>query len=175
MGFESGDDLLKYLKALGLADGDAKPLAAARIDPTSTASGAVQSTAYTLNTVSLAENFLNSAKRGFIAFAALTTAGNANAKTIKLNLGSTALLTLSGSTANAKDVILIVVCIRTAADAQLAMALCLVDGALVAASSILATATEDESDQLDITVTSANTAAAAASATGKGLVVLPLG
>lgn len=175
MAFETNDDLLKYFKNLGLADADGKALSPARIDPSSTASGAVQNTEYTVNSVTLPANFLNSARRGFLAFAALTTAGNANAKNIKVYLGATALLTITGSTANAKDVILVVGCLRTAADAQLAFAIALVDGALVAASTILATATEDESTALTVAVKAANTAAAAASATGKGLIILPLG
>jgi hypothetical protein len=174
--FEPTDDLLKYLVKLGLADANGKLLSGALIDPSSTTSGTTQSTEYTLNSITLATALLNSAKRGLLIAAGLTTAANANAKNIKLYVGSTAVLTITGSTASGKDVQLIVLLIRTGANAQRALiALATVDGALVAASSVQATATETESEALAITVKAANTAAAAASATGNGLVVIPLG
>jgi hypothetical protein len=174
MSFETGNDLLKMLMALGYADADGKPLSPARIDPSSTVSGTVQNTVYTLNTVTLPANFLNSARRGFVAIASLLTAANANAKSITLKLGATALCTIAGSD-NAKTVTIVVIVWRTAVNAQFATAFAMVDGALVAASSIHATAAELEASALAVTLNSANTAAAAASGTSKGLVVIPLG
>jgi hypothetical protein len=175
MSFASNDDLLKHLQKLGAADANGKILGGAIIDAAAVASGTVQSTVYPLLTAALPADFLSTAKRGLIIAAALTTAGNANAKDITVKLGATALCTITGTTANAKSVIVVVFVVRTAVDAQLAFALAFVDGAIVAASSIIATATEDESTALSVTVNSANTAAAAASATGKALIVAQLG
>lgn len=176
MAFKPNDDALKYLMALGLADANGNILVGSQIDPTiTTASGTVQNTEYTLNSVALPASLFNGARRGAVIVAAATTAANANAKNIKVYLGSTAICTITGTTASAKDVIILIVLLRTGLDAQQAMAIALVDGAVIAASSILATATEDDASALTVALKSANTAAAAASATGKGLVVLPLG
>ena len=168
------NDAIKMLMALGLADAAGDLLTPARIDPTSNASGTVQSTVYTLNTVTLPAAFLNNARRGFIAIGRFTTAANANAKDITVKLGSTALLTITGSTANAKSGIVIVVCHRTAANTQAAFGLAIVDNALVAITNET-TAAETEANALAVTLNAANTAAAAASATGDGLIVLPFG
>jgi hypothetical protein len=175
MGFEQNDDLLKHLIALGVADASGKILGGALIDGTSTASGTVQNTEYTLNSVTLPAGALNKNGRGAIIAALLTTAGNANNKNIKVYLGATAIATITASTANAKDVIIVVFLLRTGASTQIAAALCFVDGAIVAASSILATAAIDDTAAITVALKSANTAAAAASATGKGLLVAQLG
>lgn len=173
--FEPNDDLLKYLVKLGLADANGKLLSGALVDPTSTTSNTTQGTEYTLNTVTLAAALLNSAKRGLLILAMGTTAANANAKNLKVYLGSTAIATVTGATDSGKDFLVAVLVLRTGANAQIAYALPIVAGAIVTAAAIIATATETEANALAVTVKSANTAAAAASATGKGLVVIPLG
>lgn len=175
MSFKSNDDLIKHLIKLGLADADGNFLAGALANAVSTASGTVQNTEYSLASVTLAAGLLSRAQRGLAIVAFGTTAGNANAKNLKVFLGSTAIATVTGTTANAKDFGIIVIVLRTGASAQIAYAISIVDGALVVAATVIATATEDETTALAVTLKSANTAAAAASATGKGLVVIPLG
>lgn len=175
MPFNANDDLLKHLIALGVADANGRILGGALIDGASLASGAVQNTVYALKTVTLPANALAKSGRGLLIAAMCTTAGNANAKDITVKLGATAIATITGSTANAKDVIILVFVVRTGASTQQAFALCFVDGAIVAASSIGATAAIDETAAIDVTLNSANTAAAAASATGKALIVAQLG
>jgi hypothetical protein len=175
MSFETNDDLIKHLIKLGICDPAGKLIGGALIDGSSTASGTVQNTVYPLNTVTLPAGALAKAGRGLIIAALATTAANANAKTITVKLGATAIATITASTASGKDVIIVVIVLRSGASTQIAGALAFVDGAAVAASSILGTAAIDETAAIDITLNSANTAAAAASATGKGLLVAQLG
>ncbi len=170
MSLLQNDDLIKRLMALGLALSDGLLRGTSLVANNLAASGTVQSTVYTLGSVALPANALRDAKSLRIR-AALTTAANANAKDIKIMLGATAICTVTGNTANAKDVIIDVVVQRLGAASQVASAIVHVDGALVAASSILAAATEVESSALTVALTAANTAAAAASGTGKQLVV----
>lgn len=174
MAFNPNDSLLKLLMALGLADANGNPVNKTYIDPVSVTSGAVQSTVYTLSTVTLPALALGPG-RGLRIRASLTLAANANAKDLAVKLGATSLCTVTGNTGNAVDVIFDIEVIRVSANVQQAWAQCLVNGALVAAASIQFEAAETESSALAVTVTSANTAAAAASATSKGLTVQVLG
>lgn len=164
------DDLAKRLRALGLALGDGTLRGTTLVAKNLAASGTVQNTVYTLGSVTLPANALRDAGQIRIR-AALTTAANANAKNITVRLGSTAVCTITGTTENAKDVIVDVVVARVGPASQVASAIALVDGAAVAAASVLATATEDETEALEVALTAANTAAAAASGTGRQLAV----
>lgn len=172
----STDSQVKGLVNLGLAHPTTgKLLAGSLIDSTSVVGASVQSTDNLLNTVTLDSQILNRVGRGVMISAWGTTAANINAKTIKLIVGSTAIATLSGSTASAKDFQIFAFLVTDASNSQRGFAWVVVDGAMVAASSINFTATETATSTLAVKTTGNNTAAAASAATGKGLVVVPIG
>jgi len=176
MRFAEHDTLMKNLKALGMADEYLGLVAGALVDTVATASGAVQNTNYTVNSVTVPAGFFGKIKRGCLIFAWGTTAANANAKNIRILLGTTEITIVTGTTANAKDYSVALLVLRTAVDTQIVAPIAvLVDGAVVAASGILDAGAEDDAVAMAISVTLANTAAAAASGTGKGLVVIPFG
>jgi hypothetical protein len=172
----ANDDVMKLLASRGLADPTTgKLLAGSLISAVETASGAVQNTEYTVGTATLPADFLNRANKGLLIAAFGTTAANANAKTLKVKVGSVVVATVAGATDNAKDFLFLVWILRTGVDTQVAYSLLIMDGALVAASCGIAAEAIDDGVANAITLTAANTAAAAASATGKGLVVHLLG
>lgn len=140
-------------------------------DSTSTTSGTVQNTEYTLNTVTIPANAFNANTRWIrIDFAGITAA-NANAKNIKLYFGATAVVTVTGSTANAKKFAGSVTIMRTGSSTQSGWGTIQVDTAV--APTLDATVALAETDTADIVIAlkSANTAAADASATGYGMAV----
>ncbi|MGE3278028.1 MAG: hypothetical protein AB7O67_23195 [Vicinamibacterales bacterium] len=172
----SNEGLIRYLQSLGLAHPTTgRLLAGALIDPTTVVGASVQSTDNLLNSVSLDDEMLAPENRGLVIAAWGTLAANGNTKDLKLKVGSTAILTLTDSTANAKDYAFIAFLVRDGADSQRGFGIVLVDGAVVAASSINFTATEDANVAKTISTTADNNSAAASAATGKGLVVLPFG
>jgi hypothetical protein len=140
------------------------------VDSTSTTSGTVQSTEYTLNSLTLPANSFNANTRGFTASAFGTLAANANAKNIKIYVGSVAVATVTGSTASAKDYAIHLTCVRTGSSAQTCMATIQVDTAVAPTMAVTAL-TQTDTQDIVIAVKTANTAAAAASGTGKGLLV----
>lgn len=137
-------------------------------DASSTASGTTQNTEYVLNSVTIKAKSFNANGRAIRCEAWGSTAANANAKNIKFYFGSTAVVTVTGSTANAKDYHGEMNIVRTAASTQTGQALIQVDTA-TSPSMAVAAPTETDTADIVISVKSANTAAAAASATGKGL------
>lgn len=164
------------LMALGLAHPvTGALLAGALVDPTAVVGASVQNTDNLLNSVSLDDEMLGLQKRGLVIFAFGTLAANCNTKDVKLFLGSDAIATLTDSTANAKDFQILAVVVRVSADVQIGFAWFVVDGALVAASSINLAGTQDENAAITIKTTGNNNSAAASAATGKGLVVIPFG
>lgn len=170
------DPVVKNLINLGLATATKGKVAAGLlVDPTTVVGGTTQNADNTLNTLSLDDEWLSRPGRGALIAAWGITAANANAKDIKLFLGSTAIATITDSTASGKDFAIVAVLNATGNDAQSGFAVVLVDGAVVAASSINFTATEDSNSALTIKTTGNNNAAAASAATGKGLMVIPLG
>lgn len=137
-------------------------------DTSNAASGTTQSTEYTLNSITLPANAFNANGRALRCEAWATTAANANAKNLKIYFGSTAVVTVTGSTASGKDVHIEMNALRIGASSQSAQGVIQVD---TGTSPSMATAAPSETDtaSIVIAVKSANTAAAAASATGKGL------
>jgi len=176
MSLLSNEAVIRNLQALGLAHPTTgRLLAGALIDPTTVVGASVQSTDNLLNSVSLDDEMLAPENRGLLIAAWGALAANGNTKDVKLKIGSTAILTLTDSTANAKDFFFFAIVIRTGVDTQIGSGLLFVDGAEVAASSINFTATEDANVAKTISTTGDNNSAAASAATGKGLVVLPFG
>lgn len=141
------------------------------VDITNAASGTVQSTEYTLNSVVLPASAFNAATRGITVSAWLQLAANGNAKNIKIYFGSVAVCTVTGSTANAKDVFITMTVVRLAASSQSAVATIQVDTGTAPTMATTVALTEDETAAITIAVKTANTAAAAASGTGRGMVV----
>lgn len=138
-------------------------------DTTNATSGTVQSTEYTLNSITIPANAFNANGRALEVQAWGTTAANANAKNLKIYIGATAVATVTGSTANAKDFIVSLVCLRTGASTQSCRGSVTIDTGTSPTMAVAATTITDTS-AIVIAVKSANTAAAAASATGKGLI-----
>jgi len=172
----STDPLVRNLIALGLAHPTTgKLMAGAIIDPTTVVGAVTQNTDNPLNSVSLDDELLSLIGRGLIIAAWGITAANGNTKDIKLFLGSTAILTITDSTASGKDWQFLAFLVRNGVDSQIGFGIVMVDGALVAASAINFTATEDANVAITIKTTGNNNSAAASAATGKGLVVVPLG
>jgi hypothetical protein len=137
-------------------------------DISNAASGTTQNTEYTLNSVSIPASAFNANGRALRCEAWAGTAANANAKNIKVYFGSTAVVTVTGSTASGKDVHMELNAIRTGASAQTAQGIIQVDTG-VAPAMATAAPTETDTNAIVVAIKSANTAAAAASATGKGL------
>src|SRR3990167_5126640 len=145
MSYQSSDDLIKLLASRGLCDASGKLLAGSLLDAVSTASGTVQSTEYTLNTVNLPADFLNAKNKGLVIAAFGTTAANGDAKTLKVKVGSVVVSTVAGATDNAKDFLFLTIILRTGVDTRIAFTLLFVDGAEVAASCGISTEAIDES------------------------------
>lgn len=173
----STDALVKSLMNLGLAHPTTgKLLPGAIVDSTTVVGASVQSTDNTLNSVTLDDEMLALRNRGMLIIAWGSTAANGNTKDIKLKIGGTAIVTITDSTANAKDFLIVALVVEDGVDSQRGTAFTLVDGALVAASSVnIAAATVDANATMAIITTADNNSAAASAATGKGLVVIPLG
>jgi hypothetical protein len=171
------DDLLKLLASRGVAESTiGKLIAGAFIDPSTTVGAALQNVDNVVNSVTLPlATLFDQVKRGILFAAYGTLAANANAKDIKVKLGVTTICVITDNIGNAVDYAFVGVILRTGVDAQSGFALALVNGALVAASSINFTATEDDGADKALTVTANNNAAAASAATGKGLVAQLLG
>lgn len=140
-------------------------------DTTNAASGTTQNTEYTLNSVTLPANTFDKAGKGVTVAGWAQLAANANAKNLKIYFGATAVATVTGSTANAKDVYYELCVVRTGASAQSAVGYIQVDTGQAGTMAINASLTESETAAIVIAFKSANTAAAAASATGKGMIV----
>lgn len=169
------DSQVKSLINLGLASDTGKLISGAIVDATTVIGAVTQNTDNPLNSVSLNDEMLALRGRGLMIAAYGTLAANGNTKDIKLFLGATAIATITDSTANAKDFQFLVFLLRTGTDAQSGFVIGMVDGAVVAATSINFTATEDANVPITIKTTGNNNSAAASAATGKGLVVVPLG
>jgi hypothetical protein len=122
-----------------------------------------QSTFYALSTITIPANALSVNGKGFYFQFAATTAANANAKDFRLHFGTATVTLVTGSTANAKPVVVSGVVYRTAAGAQRVVAEAAVDTTV---ATINTTATADETGAWSFALESQNTAAAAASATG---------
>lgn len=137
-------------------------------DNTTTASGTVQNTEYTLNSVTIPANFLLNA-RGIYVSAWGTTAANANAKNLKVYFGSTAVVTVTGSTASGKDYWAEATILRKAGNSQTGVGGIQVDTAVAFAMAVNNAIAETDTANIVVAFKSANTAAAAASATGKGM------
>jgi hypothetical protein len=142
--------------------------AAGLIDTTSTASGTVQSTEYTLNSVTIPATEWVGA-RGVRCVAWGTTTANANAKNIKFYFGATAVSTLTGTTDSAKDYLGEIVVLRTGASTQAGYGAITSDIGAPDAFAVTTSLAETETSSIVIALKTANTAAAAGSATGKGM------
>jgi hypothetical protein len=139
------------------------PLLALPADVAGAASGTTQSTFYAVSTITIPANALSANGKGFFFMFAATTAGNANAKDFRLHFGAATVTLLTGSTANAKPVVVTGVVYRTAAGAQRVVAEIVVD---TTPATVNTTAAADETAAWSFALESQNTAAAAASATG---------
>jgi hypothetical protein len=147
---------------------DGFPESSGLVDTTSTASGTVQSTEYTLNSVTLNATDWGAA-RGVRCIAIGTSAANANAKNLKFYFGATAVTTLTGTTDSGKDYLGEIVVLRSGASTQLGYGSVTSDVGAPDAFAVTTALAESESAAIVIAFKSANTAAAAASATGKGM------
>lgn len=138
------------------------------VDTTSTTSGSVQSTEYTLNSVTIpATDFVGS--RGIRCIAVGTGAANANAKNIKFYFGATAVSTLTGTTDSGKDYLGEIVVLRTGASTQAGYGAITSDIGAPDAFAVTTALAETETSAIIVSLKTANTAAAATSGTGKGL------
>lgn len=137
-------------------------------DNTTNASGTVQNTEYVLNSVTIPANFLLNA-RGLMVETWGTTAANANAKNIKLYLGSTAVVTVTGSTASGKDYVASMTILRKGNNSQTGYGMCQVDTGQAFTMAVNNAIAETDTANIIVALKTANTAAAAASATGKGM------
>jgi len=171
------EPLVKNLISLGLAGpATGKLLSGSLIDPTTVTGGTTQSTDNLLNTVSLDDEMLALRGRGMLIIAWGTTATNGNTKDLKLKYGGTAIMTIADSTASAKDFLFVALIVRDGVDTERGTGFALVDGALVAATSInISSLSVDQNATAAIITTADNNSAAASAATGKGLVVIPIG
>lgn len=141
-------------------------------DPSSTTSGTVQNTEYTLNSLVLPASAFNANTRGIHVRAWGTTAANANAKDLKIYVGSVAVATVTGSTANGKDYVIDLTVVRTGSNTQSGVATIQIDTATSPTLGVSTAIAQTDSSTITIAVKSANTAAAAASATGKGMLLV---
>jgi hypothetical protein len=144
----------------------------ALVDQTSNASGTTQSQFYTLNSVVLPANAFNANGRSIEIATWGVTAGNANAKDLKLTFGSTTLVTTTGSTANAKAYVAYGTVVRTGASTQSGFGELQIDTGTSPAIAQSAAIAETDTATITVAMQSQNTAAAAASATGNGMVVI---
>lgn len=140
-------------------------------DTTNSTSGTTQSTEYTLNSVTLPASAFNATGQGVEVSAWGTLAANANAKNVKIYFGATAVATVTGSTANTKDYLVTLRCIRTGSSTQSCVGSITVDTGTAATFSVAAL-TATDTNAIVIALKTANTAAAAASGTGKGMLAL---
>lgn len=139
-------------------------------DASSNTSGSVQSTEYSLNSITLPANAFNATGRALRVTAWGTLAANANAKNLKIYFGSSAVATVTGSVGNGVAYFIYMTVIRTGASTQSAVATIMIDtGTAVTMAQTTATAQTDTA-AIIVAVKSANTAAAATSGTGNGLV-----
>jgi len=139
-------------------------------DITSTASGTVQNTEYTLNSVTIPTGHFNVAGRSLQCRAWGTLAANANAKNLKFYFGATAVATVTGSTNSGTDYLAGLAIEKIGASAQSGYAQIAPGTGTAATYAVSAAIAEPDTAPIVISFKSANTAAAAASATGKGLV-----
>lgn len=159
----------KVMKVLlGAALKGDQPVVANLSDQTSVASLLVQNTEYVLNTLSLPANAFSRTGSSMVITGWGVLAGNANAKTLKLYLGTQVLATITGNTGNAVAFTLEAIVTRTGSKTQSYHSWLSINGTYTEADG---TATQDDTTALVIKTASINTAAAAASATGNGLVV----
>ena len=157
---------------LGAATTSSFGFAGGFTDSTSTTSGTTQNTEYVLNSITLPANAFNANTRSITVHAWGTTAANGNAKNLTIYFGSTAVATVTGSTASGKDYLITAVVNRTGSGTQSGVATIQIDTGVAPALTVITTLGQTDSSSIVISVKSANTAAAAASATGKGLSVL---
>jgi hypothetical protein len=138
------------------------------VDSTSTASGTVQSTEYTLNSVTVPANAFSDVNKALRCGFWGTGAANANAKNYKVYLGASAIATLTGTTDSGKDYYAELIVARTGASTQTAVASITSDVGAVDAFAVSTSAAQTDTAAIVVAFKAANTAAAAASATGKG-------
>ncbi len=139
-------------------------------DITNATSSTTQNTEYTLNSITLPASALNASARAVEVTAFGTLAGNANAKNVKIYFGGTAVATVTGSTANGKDYVATMRCVRLSLSSQSCQASVMIDTG-TSATMAVASPSETETAPIIIALKTANTAAAASSGTGKGMIV----
>lgn len=133
-------------------------------DVSQNASGTVQSTFYTLNSLTIPANALSANGKGFTFLFAAATAANANAKSFQLIFGTATIALTAGSTASGKPVVCQGSIVRSAVGAQIVVVQLTID---TTTATFVTTAAADETAAWTLAFQSANTAAAAASASGK--------
>lgn len=152
----------------GLASGTLGTDVAGLTDTSNVTSGTVESTLYTLNTITLPANSFNVTGRGLVVDAFGTLAANANAKTYQVTFGSTVVATITGNTGNAADYKVSLQCIRTGASTQFCAGSIAI-GTGNAATFATAAPAQTDTSAIVVAVKCENTAAAAACGSGKGL------
>jgi hypothetical protein len=140
------------------------------VDATSTAAGTTQSMFYTVNSVVVKASAFNAATRGVQCDAWGTTAANANAKDIKITIGSATLATVVGSTANAKAYNAHFTVLRSGSNTQSGVGSIQIDTAVAPTMAQSTALGQTEGSDITIAVQGQNTAAAASSITGNGMV-----
>lgn len=141
-------------------------------DVTSNPSGTTQNTFYTLNTVSIPASAFNAATRGIQCDTWGVTAGNANNKDFRLNIGSSNNTFITAVTLNAKAYSAHFAIVRTGTSTQSFYGTLQFDSPIntTFSGSIQGTGpAQTETSAIAIQFQSQNTAAAAASATGNGM------
>lgn len=174
------DNIIGRLKQLGQLGGAGignefgiPPMAAPIVslsDPSINASGTVQNTLYTLNSVTVPANAFNVTNRTYTAEFWGVTAANANAKDFLINFGTFNVVVVTGSVANGSPYYGGVSIITTAPNTQSLVAWLQIGTAVAPALTTSIVPNQVTTGALVISLQSRNTAAAAASATGQGWV-----
>jgi len=143
------------------------------IDVTSNASGTVQNTFYTLNSVTIPASGFNAATRGLHCDTWGVTAGNANNKDFRWNLAAGQFMTMiTAVTLNAKNYHASIGIVRSGVSTQSAGSYIIFDSPInttFSGMNQLTTWAGTETSSMVLAFQSQNTAAAAASATGNGM------
>lgn len=170
------EPIVKNLMSLGLAHPTTgKLFAGSIVDATTVVGASLQNTDNQLNAVTLDDELVALRGRGVLVAGWGTTAANANAKDLKLVLGTTTICSITDATDSAKDFMIAAVMVLDGVDSQRGYCTMLIDGLVISSSTKTFTATEDVNVAVTLKTTGNNNAAAASAASGKGLVVLPIG
>lgn len=148
----------------------AKPAPISSTDVTTTTSGTVQNTVYTLNSVTIPADAFGTTGQAFVVDAWGTFAANGNAKDIFAQFAGATIASATGVTANGSSYYIHLVVTRVGANSQRAVGFLQYGTTVVGVNTTTLSATDASANAM--TVGTRNTAAAAESGTGLGMTVL---